>query len=207
MNINKLPNIIPIFPLSGALLLPNGNLPLNIFEPRYIEMIDYAMKTDKIIGMIQENPKNHKDNRLYNVGCLGKITQYNETEDGRYLINLNGIIRYKLLKEENSSHKFRKLKVDYSDFKKDLNRNFEDTFDKNKFLDEAKIYLSKNNIHFDWNTLKNVGETILITSLASICPFSVAEKQMILECIDIDDIPKTILSLFKMSYEQSDLVN
>ena len=133
MNINKLPNIIPIFPLSGALLLPNGNLPLNIFEPRYIDMIDHAMKTDKIIGMIQENSKNKEFNNLYSIGCLGKITQYNETDDGRYIINLNGLIRFKFIKEEESYQKFRKLRVDYSDFKQDLVSNFEKCFDRKNF--------------------------------------------------------------------------
>ena len=203
----NLPNKIPIFPLSNFIIFPKTSVPLNIFEPRYIQMVDDAMKSEKIIGMIQENSKNKEFNNLYSIGCLGKITQYNETDDGRYIINLNGLIRFKFIKEEESYQKFRKLRVDYSDFKQDLVSNFEKCFDRKNFLDEAKVYLSKNSIYFDWNTLKKVEETLLITSLASICPFSVAEKQMILECIDTNEIPKTILSLFKMSHEQSDLVN
>ena len=142
MSMTKLPEIIPIFPLNGALLLPNGNLPLNIFEPRYINMVDYSMKNDRVIGMIQS-----KENKsLYSVGCLGKINQYHETGNGRYLINLLGIIRFQCVYEEKTNEKVRKLKVDYSKFKKDLNHSFDSCFNKNKFLEEAQIYLKKNNI-------------------------------------------------------------
>ena len=112
MNIESLPLVIPIFPLDGALLLPKGNLPLNIFEPRYIQMLDYSMKNEKMIGMIQINQKSKKTNGLYTTGCLGKITQYNETDDGRYMINLSGVIRFHFVKEEKTNEKFRKLTVD-----------------------------------------------------------------------------------------------
>ena len=199
MYINKLPRIIPIFPLNGALLLPNGNLPLNIFEPRYINMVDYAMKNEKMIGMIQENPKSPKRNNLYDIGCLGKITQYNETNDGRYLINLSGIVRFKFLNEISTIEKYRKLEVDYSHFKEDFIDNFKTCFNKEKFLKAAKYYLSINNIEVDWNLIKKVDQTILVTTLASICPFTNAEKQMLLECSNTDEIPKTMLNLFKMS--------
>ena len=114
MNIENLPSIIPIFPLNGALLLPNGNLPLNIFEPKYISMVDFAMKNEKVIGMIQENPNSNEKNEFYTVGCLGRINQYHETEDGRYLINLNGIIRYKYYQEEKTEEHFRKIRVNYN---------------------------------------------------------------------------------------------
>ena len=203
MNINKLPNIIPIFPLNGALLLPKGNLPLNIFEPRYIDMVDYAMKNEKMVGMIQENSKSKKTNGLFTIGCLGKITQYNETEDGRYLINLKGVIRFNFEKEEKTYEKFRKLKINFQKFEGDLINNFENSFNKEKFLEEVKIYLTKNKIEFDWNIIKKVDQTILITTLASICPFSIAEKQMLLECYNCDEIPKKMLSLFKMSDDSS----
>lgn len=198
MNIKELPKIIPIFPLSGALLLPMGNLPLNIFEPRYLSMIDYAMKNDKIIGMIQENPKSITSNNLYTTGCIGKINQYNETSDGRYLINLHGQIRFNFIEEIKTDEKFRKLKVDYSKFENDTVNNFEKNFKKDAFLEEVKNYLSRNNIEFDWQQIKKVDLTILITTLASICPFSVAEKQMILECPNTDEIPTTMLNLFRM---------
>ena len=202
MVIDNLPNEIPIFPLSGALLLPEGNLPLNIFEPRYIEMTDYAMANEKLIGMIQENHGSKKTNNLYTVGCLGKITQYNETNDGRYLINLNGITRFKFIEEIKTNKKFRKLKVDYSEFKNDYKNNYKNNLDKDKFLDEVKVYLSKNNININWDIINNVDLTVLVTTLASICPFSNAEKQIILECSNTDQIPNIMLNLFKMSDEE-----
>ena len=203
MNINELPEIIPIFPLSGALLLPKGNLPLNIFEPRYISMVDFAMKNKKMIGMIQENKNSPITKDLYTIGCLGRINQYNETTDGRYIINLSGIIRFNIVKEEKTSEKFRKIKVSYLKFKHDLTSNFENSFDRKIFLNEVRTYLAKNNIEVDWNIIQTVSKTILITTLASICPFSDAEKQMILECKNPNEIPKTMVSLFKMIGDNS----
>ncbi|MBI28302.1 MAG: Lon protease [Alphaproteobacteria bacterium MarineAlpha5_Bin11] len=200
MNIESLPLVIPIFPLDGALLLPKGNLPLNIFEPRYIQMLDYSMKNEKMIGMIQINQKSKKTNGLYTTGCLGKITQYNETDDGRYMINLSGVIRFHFVKEEKTNEKFRKLTVDYSAFKNDITSNFKTTIDNKEFLNEVKNYLAKNDIKVNWSAIDNIDQTVLITSLASICPFSIAEKQMILESPDIKTIPERMLSLFKMSY-------
>ena len=203
MNINELPKIIPIFTLSGALLLPKGNLPLNVFEPRYIGMIDFAMKNEKMIGMIQEKKNSPKTKDLYSTGCLGRINQYSETTDGRYLINLSGIIRFHTVKEEKTSEKFRKMKVSYLKFKHDLTSNFENSFDKKVFLNEVRNYLTKNNIKVDWNIIQTIDQTILITTLASICPFSDAEKQMILECQDPNEIPKTMVNLFKMIGDNS----
>ena len=199
MSIDNLPKIIPIFPLNGALLLPQGNLPLNIFEPRYLSMIDYAMKNEKMIGMIQKNNKSGENDELYSTGCLGRINQYSETSDGRYLINLIGVTRFKFVQEINTEEKFRKLEVNYLDFKEDFNNNFENCFDKEIFLNEVKNYLQKNKIEVDWQLMQNVDNTLLITTLASICPFTIAEKQMIIECPNTDDIPQTLLNLFKMS--------
>ena len=199
MNVENFPNLIPIFPLNGALLLPNGNLPLNVFESRYLEMIDYAMKNEKMIGMIQEKEDLNNANDLYSIGCLGKITQYNETNDGRYLINLTGIIRFNHISEEKTQTKFRKLNVDYSKFKNDLLQKYDQSFNKKYFLNEVKNYLLRNGIEVDWEIINKVNETILITSLASICPFSNSEKQMLLECKNTDEIPNAMLNLFKMN--------
>ena len=198
MNIIELPEIIPVFPLNGALLLPNGDLPLNIFEPRYVSMINHAMKDNKMIGMIQRNPNSKSPNDLYTIGCLGKITQYNETDDGRYLINLKGLIRFKMVKELVSKDDFRSLYVDYSKYENDLNNNFNECYDKNKFIKEAKSYLSKNNMQINWSSLGEIDQTLLITTFASICPFSNAEKQMLLECKNTNEIPNIMINLFKM---------
>ena len=199
MNVANFPNLIPIFPLNGALLLPSGNLPLNIFEPRYLDMIDYAMKNEKMIGMIQEKEDSRKTNNLYTIGCLGKITQYNETNDDRYLINLTGIIRFNYVSEKKTELKFRKLNVDYSKFENDLLQKYNTSFDKKYFLNEVKNYLLRNEIEVDWEIINKVNETILITSLSSICPFSNSEKQMLLECKNTDEISNAMLNLFKMN--------
>tara|TARA_Y100000590_G_scaffold423913_1_gene530235 strand:- start:1627 stop:2253 length:627 start_codon:yes stop_codon:yes gene_type:complete len=200
MDINLLPKSIPIFPLNGALLLPGGNLPLNIFEPRYLSMVDYAMKNEKMIGMIQEK-ESKKTNNLYTIGCLGKITQFNEIEENKYFINLSGIIRFKLVQEIQTLEKFRKLEVDYSIFTNDTTNIFNDIGNRNDFLLAVKNYLQKNDIYANWDTLQNVNQTLLITTLASICPFSNAEKQMILESSNMDNIPKIMLKLFDMNKE------
>ena len=200
MDINLLPKSIPIFPLNGALLLPGGNLPLNIFEPRYLSMVDYAMKNEKMIGMIQEK-ESKKTNNLYTIGCLGKITQFNEIEENKYFINLSGIIRFKLVQEIPTLEKFRKLEVDYSIFTNDTTNIFNDIGNRNDFLLAVKNYLQKNDIYANWDTLQNVNQTLLITTLASICPFSNAEKQMILESSNMDNIPKIMLKLFDMNKE------
>ena len=200
MDINLLPKSIPIFPLNGALLLPGGNLPLNIFEPRYLSMVDYAMKNEKMIGMIQEK-ESKKTNNLYTIGCLGKITQFNEIEENKYFINLSGIIRFKLVQEIQTLEKFRKLEVDYSIFTNDTTNIFNDIGNRNDFLLAVKNYLQKNDIYANWDSLQNVNQTLLITTLASICPFSNAEKQMILESSNMDNIPKIMLKLFDMNKE------
>lgn len=199
MNIKELPESIPVFPLNGALLLPGGDLPLNIFEPRYLEMINFAMKNHKMIGMIQENSKKSDVKNLYTTGCLGKITRYNETDDGRYLINLHGIIRFNIKKELETNKKFREFNVGYENFSGDFIKNYKTSIKKNEFLKEAQVYLSSNDINIDWGLIKEADQTLLITVLASICPFSIAEKQMLLECRDKNDIANKMLSLFKMN--------
>jgi len=136
INIKNIKNI-PVFPLSGAILLPNANLPLNIFENKYIEMIDYALSKEKVIGMIQPLEKS-KD--LYKVGCLGKITSYNETEDGRYIINLLGKVRFKIIEEINTSSQFRMFKVGHNEENEGLFDINEQNFDKKLIIEKLKLF-------------------------------------------------------------------
>ena len=138
MDINLLPKSIPIFPLNGALLLPGGNLPLNIFEPRYLSMVDYAMKNEKMIGMIQEK-ESKKTNNLYTIGCLGKITQFNEIEENKYFINLSGIIRFKLVQEIQTLEKFRKLDIFTIKTWASSNKNFSGCCSKNRKSDKGVV--------------------------------------------------------------------
>ena len=184
MKIEDLPNKLPVFPLSNFIIFPKTTVPLNIFEPRYIQMIDDAMKGDRIIGIIQ--PKKSGDLKkpnLYNVGCAGKITSFNETEDGRYLIILNGVCRFKIISEEKHDKLYRICKIDFAEYLDDLNKKVEDiNFNDLKYIfNELKTFFKKQGYLINLEDLKknNLDQTINALSMAS--PFSLEEKQILLE--------------------------
>ena len=190
----KLPEIIPVFPLSNFIFFPKTTVPLNIFEKRYLEMIDDAMKGDRIIGMIQPKESNQNLPLLYNVGCAGKITSFNETDDRRYLIVIKGISRFKISQEIKTENLYRKCKVDYSNFKSDLG----DTKEEIKFSDLELIFknlkslFDKQGYLINWKELEkqSLDETINALSMAS--PFSLEEKQILLETINLDKRKKKL---------------
>ena len=186
---NKLPEKIPVFPLSNFIIFPKTTVPLNIFEPRYIEMIDDAMKENRMIGMIQ--PKNSTQNipALYNVGCVGKITSFNETEDGRYLILLSGISRFKIIKELETKKTYRKFSINFEDFLDDLNeRNEEIKFsDLELIFNNLKSFFIKQGYKINWKDLEKQNLNQTINTLAMASPFSMEEKQILLETININD--------------------
>ena len=193
---NKTKKTIPIFPLNGVLLLPGGNLPLNIFEPRYIEMIDYAFKHEKLIGMIQN--KNNDSEDLFDTGCIGKISSYTETEDNRYIINLSGFSRFKILKEVKIDQKFRMCEVDFSEEKYFF--EFDKTnFNKDSFIKKVNSYLSDNGMATDIESVTKIDDKSLITMVAMVCPFDASEKQMLLESKNIDDLLSILISLMDFS--------
>ena len=192
---------IPIFPLSGALLLPSGNLPLNIFEPRYISMIDYAFKNNKIIGMIQPKSKNSKE--LFKIGCIGKITTYSQTNDDRYIINLKGLSKFKIINEIQHSAKFRIFNVKYEGVGFDFDKFDNNLFQKERFLKKIKSFLTAIGVDADLQSLKKVNDKSLIIMVAMICPFSVGEKQALLECKNINILADTINSLLDFEINQS----
>ena len=188
MNIMKkedLPKKIPIFPLSNFIIFPKTTVPLNIFEPRYVEMINESMKSNKLIGMIQ--PKNSINNQsqpnLHDIGCLGKITSFKETEDGRYIIELKGLIRFKIIKEINNSKAYREYEIDFQNFNHDLEEKKEDL----KFSDlelifkDLKSLFESRGFIINWKELEkqNLDETINALAMAS--PFTLEEKQVLLE--------------------------
>ena len=185
--ISNLPKKISVFPLSNFIIFPNTSVPLNIFEPRYIEMINESMKTDRIIGIIQ--PKEQKKNisELYTVGCAGKITNFNETSDGRYLIVLNGISRFKILKEINNNKPYRECEVSFDEYSDDMQKNYNEVkfpdleliFKNLKSLFKKKGYM----INFKELEKKSLDQTINALAMAS--PFSLEEKQVLLETINI----------------------
>ena len=184
----KLPKIISVFPLSNFIIFPNTSVPLNIFEPRYIEMIDNSMKTDRIIGMIQ--PKKQKDGipQLYNVGCAGKITSFNETEDGRYLIVINGISRFKILKEINNNKPYRECEISFDEYIEDTKENYNEI----KFTDLELIFKNLKNLFkkkgylINWKELENKSLDQTLNALVMASPFSLEEKQALLETININ---------------------
>ena len=184
----KLPKIISVFPLSNFIIFPNTSVPLNIFEPRYIEMIDNSMKADRIIGMIQ--PKKQKDGipQLYNVGCAGKITNFNETEDGRYLIVINGISRFKILKEINNNKPYRECEISFDEYIEDTKENY----NKIKFTDLELIFKNLINLFkkkgylINWKELEKQSLDQTLNALVMASPFSLEEKQALLETININ---------------------
>ncbi len=188
---------IPVFPLGGALLLPQGNLPLNIFEPRYIDMVDYAMKSNKIIGMIQPMEKNK--NKYYKIGCAGKITNYNEVENNRYLINLKGLSKFKILDEKETAHKFKIFNVELEKNNENFNEFNEKLFNKKTFLDKIREYLSVSGLNLNWDSVGKIDDISLIIMIAMICPFSNNEKQMLLESKNINTLAKNMETLFDFS--------
>ena len=184
------PNIISIFPLSNFIIFPKTTVPLNIFEPRYIDMINDSMKSNKMIGMIQPKSLGNKSNipELHDVGCLGKITSFRETEDGRYLIELKGIIRFQNIKEIRSEKKYRLLEVDYTRFDKDLsnekeNLNFSDL---ELIFKDLKTLFEKRGFVINWKSLEKQSLDEIINALAMASPFSLEEKQVLLESENLD---------------------
>ncbi len=188
---NDLPKTISVFPLSNFIIFPKTTVPLNIFEPRYIDMINDSMKSNKMIGIIQ--PKNSNNDQiipeLHEVGCLGKITSFRETEDGRYLIELKGLIRFKVIKEIHSKKKYRVLEVDFKDFQQDLSHEKE----KLKFSDlelifkDLKSLFEKRGFIINWKALEKQSLDETINALAMASPFSLEEKQILLEAQNLDN--------------------
>jgi len=190
MKILDLPKQIPLFPLSNFIIFPKTTVPLNIFEPRYIEMVNNCMKSNKLLGMIQPKSFSNDMNKpeLHNIGCLGKITSFKETEYNRYLIDLKGIIRFKIFKEIKSSFQYREYEVDFKDYHQDL----EEKQEKIQFSDlelifkDLKALFDKRGFIVNWKSLEkqSLNETINALSMAS--PFTLEEKQVLLEAKNLD---------------------
>ena len=197
----EFPNKIPVFPLSNFIIFPNTNVPLNIFEPRYIQMIDDCMKGNRLIGIIQ--PKKTGDLKkpnLYEVGCAGKITSFNETEDGRYLIVLNGICRYKIINELTNDKLYRECKISFVNYMDDLNENNKEDIkfsDLKPIFKDLKILFKKQGYLINWKDLEkqNINQTINTLSMAS--PFSLEEKQVLLETNTLAERNKKLEEILK----------
>ena len=210
MKLNELPSNLPVFPLSNFIIFPKTTVPLNIFEPRYLDMINDSMKSNKMIGIIQpkDSVNQNKIPELHKIGCLGKITSFRETEDGRYLIELKGIIRFREKEEIETEKKYRILKVDFKEFYNDL----EDKKENIKFSDlelifkDLKFLFEKKGFIINWKGLENQSLDETINALAMASPFSLEEKQVLLEAENLD-IRKNKISEILKTYIFDDYEN
>ncbi len=201
MNIYDLPNKIPVFPLSNFIIFPKTSVPLNIFEPRYIDMINDSMKSNKMIGIIQPRASNTEDSipNLYDIGCLGKITTFQETEDGRYLIELKGIIRFQKIKEIETKNKYRILEVEFNKFNDDLNSKSEilKFSDLELIFKDLKSLFEKKGFIINWKALEKQSLDETINALAMASPFSLEEKQILLEAKNLNERKEKISEILK----------
>ena len=186
---SKLPSTVPIFPLSNFIIFPNTNVPLNIFEPRYIQMIDDSMKSHRMIGMIQPKKSGElKKPDLYEVGCIGKITSFNETDDGRYLVIINGVSRFNIDKEIETNKLYRTCVVNYEKYNQDLDSEVEKfpLKDLDKIFKNLKNLFEKKGFLVDWSNLKKEDFSNTLNTLSMASPFSLEEKQVLLETKDLN---------------------
>ena len=196
-----LPEVIPVFPLPGALLLPRSRLPLHLFEPRYLAMLEDALKTPhRIIGMIQpcKTPGQEDSPRLHSIGCAGRVTQMSETEDGRYMITLTGISRYRIIEEVEGFAPYRRARVSWDSFERDLGpSDTDDSFQRPAFLDLLSRYFSSRQLQTDWETLKEAEDELLINSLSMLLGFEPEDKQALLEAPSLTTRRETLVTLLE----------
>ena len=199
----KFPKQIPVFPLSGVIYFPKTNLPLNIFEERYLDLVNDSFRNDKLMGMVQSKKEN---SLVYKVGCLGKISDYQETSDGRVLINLTGLTRFEITKEVANKKKYREFEVDYKKFYKDVldNENVALSYDKLNFMEKIKKFFERNGLMINWKEFEKLDETQKINTLSMIAPISNEEKQKLLETVSLSDKTNTLLDIIEFySYEKT----
>lgn len=196
----ELPETIAIFPLPGALLLPRARLPLHIFEPRYLQMLDDALKTPtRLIGMVQPNEvPGRGGNGLHTIGCAGRITQFSETEDGRYLITLGGSSRFRVMKEVEGFTPYRRCDVAWDGFERDLGPEEKDThFHRETFLNLLERYFDARELSADWDTLKEADDELLVNSLSMMLEFDPEDKQALLEAPSLSTRRETLVTLLE----------
>lgn len=195
-----LPDTLPVFPLSGALLLPGGRLPLRVFEPRYIQMTDDALRGNRLIGIIQPVSGEGSSPRLYSVGCVGRLCAWSETGDGRYSIALSGLSRFRVEEELQSARLYRIVKVSYVDFAGDVEGDRSgDTVDRERLADCIRQFFQKHKMENLWPTVQEFPGDLLVNSLSMVCPFPPAEKQALLEASTVAARAEMLITLIEMS--------
>ena len=199
----KFPDIIPVFPLSGVIYFPRTNLPLNIFERRYLDLVNDAYNKDKLMGMVQSRKVN---NEVYDIGCLGKISDYQKSKDGRILINLTGISRFKILKEISSEKLYRKFQVDYQNFDKDV-ENIHGEINSSSLMKKTKIFFRRNGLLLNWREFEKLESAQKINTLAMIAPITNEEKQKLLEAVSMENKVETLESIISFYLHETGLNN
>jgi len=199
----KFPEVIPVFPLSGVIYFPKTNLPLNIFEQRYLNLVNDAYNKDKLLGMIQSRKD---ENAVYKIGCLGKISDYQKSKDGRILINLTGISRFKILKEISNNKLYREFKVDYNDFVDDINGS-QEKVDAKELMEKSKIFFKRYGLLLNWREFEKLDPLQRINTLAMIAPITNEEKQKLLEAITLETKVRTLESIISFYLYETGLNN
>ncbi len=196
------PEVFPVFPLSGALLLPRGKLPLNIFEARYLAMTEDALAAGRMLGMVQPDPNRPRGATgpgLYRVGCLGRLSSFSETDDGRYLITLTGVTRFTIIEELAIGRGYRRVRSDTAAFAADLQPPPDATaFDRDSLLQALRTYFHRRGFEANWDAIGQMSGEMLVTTLSMVCPFEAAEKQALLEAATLDDRAAALLALLQM---------
>jgi Lon protease-like protein len=200
--LEDLPEEIAIFPLAGAMLLPGGKLPLNIFEPRYLNMTFDALGNGRMFGMVQGDPSRARDEKgtaIFGVGCVGRLTSFAETEDGRLLITLSGVIRFRVAEEIEMRRGYRRVRADYSPYVEDLVPPPPVSLPREAILGQLKPYFASKGIEANWQAIEGMPDAMLVTTLCMVCPFTIAEKQALLEADTLTDRADTLVTLLRMS--------
>ncbi len=204
----QLPQTLPIFPLTGVLLLPRGELPLNIFEPRYLAMTDDALRAERLIGMVQPRhpgPDRRAAPEVFEIGCAGKITAFQETDDGRYLLSLKGLARFRVVEEMPTVRGYRRVVADWGPFAGDLVAPRDELVNhdgdpvRSHFVDLLRDYLKMHSIRANWEAIESTPTEKLVSTIAMICPFEPNEKQAILEAGGLDERLKLMTTMLEMS--------
>ena len=200
---DKFPDQIPVFPLSGVIYFPKTNLPLNIFEKRYLDLVNDAIKKDKLMGMIQSKKS---DDEVYKIGCLGKISDYQKSDDGRILINLTGLTRFEVLEEKTNAKLYREFKVNYKKFILDL-KPIKEEINIEPLMDKVKIFFNKSGLLLNWKEFEKLNQVQKINTLSMIAPITNEEKQKLLESVSLEEKVKVLINIINFYLHEVDFSN
>ena len=200
---DKFPDHIPVFPLSGVIYFPKTNLPLNIFEKRYLDLVNDAIKKDKLMGMIQSK---NSDDEVYKIGCLGKISDYQKSDDGRILINLTGLTRFEVLEEKTNAKLYREFKVNYKKFILDL-KPIKEEINIEPLIDKVKIFFKKSGLLLNWKEFEKLNQVQKINTLSMIAPVTNEEKQKLLESVSLEEKVKVLINIVNFYLHEVDFSN